>query len=328
MSVPNPNGEAATPSAPRALVTIVTPCFNESENVAELHARIKAVMEAEPYDWRHLFIDNASVDDTWAKIVVLCTQDKRVQGIRNTRNFGHIRSPYHGLVQAEGAAVIVMASDLQDPPELIANLLRCWEGGARTVVAVKTTTEEGALMAWVRRSYYAWVKSIADVELIENATGFGLYDRVVLDALAQIQDPYPYFRGLISEIGFKVDTVPYHQASRKRGFTKNNFFTLFDMAMLGMVKHSRVPLRLATLGGFLLSVFSLLAAAAYFVLKLLLWYQFPAGVAPVLIGVFFFSAVQLFFLGLIGEYVGMILLHVRNVPLVFELQRVNLPPKR
>lgn len=324
MSVPNPAGDA---SNRRPLVTIVTPCFNESENVVELHARIKAVMDAEPYDWRHLYIDNASVDDTWAKIVVLCTQESRVQGIRNARNFGHIRSPFHGLLQAEGACVVIMASDLQEPPELIPSLIRKWESGARTVVAVKTTNEEGAFMAFVRRTYYAWVKSIADVELIENATGFGLYDRVVLDALSRIQDPYPYFRGLISEIGFKVETVPYHQASRKRGFTKNNFFTLFDMAMLGMVKHSRVPLRLATLGGFLLSVCSLIAAAAYFVLKLVLWYQFPAGVAPVLIGVFFFSAVQLFFLGLIGEYVGMILLHVRNVPLVFELQRVNLPPR-
>jgi hypothetical protein len=227
------------------------------------------------------------------------------------------------MTQASGAAVISLVADLQDPPSLIPEFLRLWEDGSKVVAAVKIHSEESPLFFFIRKSYYRLVRAMADVDLIKDFTGFGLYDRKVMDILRTLDDPYPYFRGLISEIGFKPSLVPYVQPQRRRGFTKNNFYTLYDIAMLGITSHSRVPLRLATMMGFLLSALSLLVAFSYLVYKLLFWQSFSVGMAPLVIGLFLFSSVQLFFLGLLGEYLGNIQTQVLKRPRVVESERIN-----
>jgi polyisoprenyl-phosphate glycosyltransferase len=305
------------------LLSIVTPCYNEGENIEELYERIVAVMAKLPYDYEHICIDNASTDDTVPKLKALAAKDKRLKIIVNARNFGHIRSPYHALLQSNGDATILIASDLQDPPEMIADFVQKWEEGYKTVLAVKPESQESALMFFVRKSYYRLVSRISEVPLVQNATGAGLFDRVVIDVLRQLDDPYPYFRGLLCEIGFKIATVPFKQPRRQRGITKNNFYTLYDMAMLGITNHSKLPLRLMTMGGFAVSFLSLLTAVLYLVAKLLFWDSFQVGIAPLLIGIFFFGAVQLFFIGLLGEYIGSIHTKVRNMPLVIESERIN-----
>jgi len=305
-------------------ITVVTPCFNEEDNVEELYRQARAVLESIPdLDYDHIFIDNDSADRTVELLRGLAAQDKRVKVIVNARNFGHIRSPYHGLMQADGEAAILLVADLQDPPELMREFIARWREGAKVVVGVKPSADESRLMFTIRRMYYRMVTRIADVKLIQNFTGFGLYDRQVLDELRKIGDPYPYFRGLISEVGFAPVQVPYTQPRRQRGITSNNFYTLYDIAMLGITSHSRVPLRLATMAGFALSGLSLAVSLVYLVLKLIFWSEFSLGTAPVLIGMFFFASVQLFFIGLLGEYVGAILRHVSNRPLVVERERIN-----
>ncbi len=306
------------------LITVVTPCYNEAENVVELYEQIKAVFATQPnYRYEHLFIDNASQDETVALIKNLAATDNNVKLIVNVRNFGHVRSPYYGLLQAQGDAVIIMASDLQDPPQLIHDFLQKWQQGYKIVVGVKPQSQESKTMFFIRKLYYQLIAKISDVQLIKNFTGFGLYDQAVLEILRHINDPYPYFRGLISEIGFEVAKIPYLQPTRKRGISKNNFYTLYDIAMLGITSHSKVPLRLATMAGFLLSGLSFAAAMLFFVLKLLFWQHFPMGIAPLAISLFFFSSVQLFFIGLLGEYIGAIHTQVLNRPLVIEKERVN-----
>lgn len=306
------------------LITVVTPCYNEAENVVELYEQIKAVFATQPnYRYEHLFIDNASQDETVALIKNLAATNQNVKLIVNVRNFGHIRSPYYGLLQAQGDAVIIMASDLQDPPQLIHDFLQKWEQGYKIVAGVKPQSQESKTMFSLRKAYYRLISNISDVPLIQNFTGFGLYDQTVLEILRKINDPYPYFRGLISEIGFEVAEMPYLQPTRKRGISKNNFYTLYDIAMLGITSHSKVPLRLATMAGFLLSGLSFAAAMLFFVLKLLFWQHIPMGIAPLAISLFFFSSVQLFFIGLLGEYIGAIHTQVLNRPLVIEKERVN-----
>lgn len=305
------------------MISIVTPCYNEAENVQELYDRIAATMAKLPYEYEHICIDNASTDDTVARLKALAAQDKRLKVIVNARNFGHIRSPYYALLQARGDAVVAMASDLQDPPEMIEEFVRKWEQGYKTVLAVKPRSHESMLMAVVRKGYYGLIARISDVPLVQNATGAGLFDRAVIDILRQLDDPYPYFRGLICEIGFPIATVPFTQPRRRRGITKNNFYTLYDLAMLGITNHSKVPLRLMTMGGFAVSLLSLLTALVYLLAKLLFWDSFSIGVAPLLIGIFFFGAVQLFFIGLLGEYIGSIHTKVRKMPLVIESERIN-----
>ena len=307
----------------RRLISIITPCFNEEENVAELYRQAKAVMSSLDYDYEHIFIDNASRDRTVEVLRGLAREDRNVRVIVNARNFGHIRSPHHAFLQARGDAVISLVADMQDPPELMREFIKLWEQGFKVVQAVKTESEESAAMFLVRSTYYALVNKLSDVPLTKNTTGFGLYDRAVVEAVRKVDDPYPYFRGLVSDIGFESAKVTYKQPLRRRGFTKNNFYTLYDMAMLGITNHSKVPLRIATLLGFFLSFVSLVLAAGYFVAKLVLWRQFPLGTAPVLIGLFFFSSVQLFFIGVIGEYVGAIHTQVLKRPLVIERERIN-----
>ena len=307
----------------KKMISIVTPCYNEEENIDELYQRIAAVMATLPYDYEHICIDNASTDGTVKRIKELAAQDKRVKLIVNARNFGHIKSPYYAIQQSNGDACILIASDLQDPPEMIVGFVKKWEEGFKTVLAVKPESEESSLMFFLRKSYYRLITKISEVALVQNATGAGLFDRVVIDILRNIDDPYPYFRGLLCEIGFPIATVPFKQPRRQRGVTKNNFYTLYDIGMLGITNHSKVPLRLMAMSGFFLSFLSLLVAFMFFVAKLLFWDSFQLGTAPILIGIFFFGAIQAFFIGVLGEYIGSIHTQVRKMPLVVELERVN-----
>lgn len=313
----------------KKLISVVTPCFNESENVEELIERIRSIMTPlAQYDYEHLLIDNNSQDDTVEKIKQAALNDPHIRLIVNCRNFGHLRSPTHAFFQATGDAVIAMASDLQDPPELILEFLKHWESGLKIVIAVKPKSRETPLMFLLRRMYYRTIGKISDVPLIENFTGFGLYDREVVETIRSLNDPYPYFRGLIAELGYARAEIPFEQPQRIKGVTKNNFYTLYDIAMLGITSHSKVPLRLATMSGFLLSFISLLIAFGYGVAKLLYWDSFTLGMAPLVVGLFFFGSVQLFFIGLLGEYIGAIHRQVMKRPLVVEKERVNFPLPR
>lgn len=307
----------------RKLISIVTPCYNEEANIDELYQRIVEVMSRLDYDYEHIFIDNCSTDSSIVKLRALAAQDSRVKLILNARNFGHIRSPYYALLQARGDAAVLIASDLQDPPEMIEEFVKKWEEGFKTVMAVKPESEESRLMFIARRAYYRFVTRISEVPLVQNATGAGLFDRAVLDILKKIDDPYPYFRGLLCEIGFPIATVPFKQPRRLRGITSNNFYTLYDIAMLGITNHSKVPLRLMVMGGALLAGLSLLAAFGFLIAKLVFWNSFQIGIAPLLISLFFFSSVQILFLGMLGEYLGSVHTKIRNMPLVVELERVN-----
>ncbi len=305
-------------------ISIITPCYNEEENVTPLYERIEAVFRELPaYTWELIFIDNHSSDRTVAVLKALAAKDPRVKVIVNARNFGQVRSPYHALLQAYGDAVIAMSSDLQDPPEMIRDFLAKWEEGFKIVAAVKTEAQGSRLMWMVRQVYYRLNYAISDIQIIQNFTGFGLYDQRVVQVLREMDDPHPYFRGMISEIGFEVATIPFSQPRRARGVTKNNFYPLYDLAMLGITSHSKVPLRLATMGGFALSVLSMGISLTYLVLKLAFWYSFTVGVAPVLIGLFFSMSIQLFFIGLLGEYVAAIHTQVMKRPLVVEQERIN-----
>lgn len=309
---------------PRKLISVVTPCYNEEGNVDELYRRVAAQFAQLPdYDYEHIYIDNASTDATVAKVKALAAADPRVKLIVNTRNFGIIRSSNHALLQARGDAVVNMASDMQEPPELIVDFVRQWEAGYKVVVGVKPKSKETPLMFLLRRFYYATIGRIADVELVPNYTGFGLYDREVLEHMRRIDDPYPYFRGLIADLGYTRAEVPYVQPQRTRGVTKSNFYALYDMAMLGITSHSKLPLRLATMSGFALSALSLLLACVYLVLKLTYWNVFSFGMAPILIGFFFFASVQLFFIGILGEYIAAIHTQVLHRPMVVERERIN-----
>lgn len=307
----------------KKLISIVTPCYNEEDNIAELHSRVTEVMAALPYDYEHIFIDNASTDGTIGKIKEITVSDKRVKLIVNARNFGHIKSPYYGILQSSGDACILIASDLQDPPEMIIDFIEKWEKGFKTVLAVKPESEESYIMFFLRKSYYRFITRISEVPLVQNATGAGLFDRAVINILRDIEDPYPYFRGLLCEIGFPIATVPFRQPRRQRGVTKNNFYTLYDIAMLGITNHSKIPLRLMAMGGFLLSFLSLIVAITFLIAKILYWNSFQLGTAPMLIGIFFFGAIQTFFIGVLGEYVASIHTQVRKMPLVIEVERVN-----
>ena len=253
----------------KKLISIVTPCYNEEENIDELYQRIAAVMATLPYDYEHICIDNSSTDATVRKIKEIASQDKRVKLIVNARNFGHIKSPYYGMLQSSGDACILIASDLQDPPEMIAEFIKKWEEGYKTVLAVKPESDEHSIMFFLRKTYYRFITRISEVPLVQNATGAGLFDRAVVNILRSIQDPYPYFRGLLCEIGFPIATVPFKQPRRQRGVTKNNFYTLYDIAMLGITNHSKVPLRLATMLGFLVALSSFFVALVYLIYKII-----------------------------------------------------------
>ncbi len=306
-------------------ISIVSPCYNEEENIIPVYEEISKIMrnKLDKYEYEIIFIDNYSIDRTREIILGLCDKDNRVKAIFNAKNFGHIRSPFYGLMQATGDAVILIASDLQDPPGLIEEFLEKWEAGNKIVIAVKNKSEEKFLMRLFRNMYYKFTKKMSDVELVEHFTGYGIYDSAFIKILREVKDPYPYFRGLIAEIGYHYEVVYFTQPQRIRGITKNNFYTLYDMAMLGITSHSKVPLRIATMIGFLMSGISLIIAFAYLIIKIIFWNYFPLGLAPIMIGLFFFSSVQLFFIGLLGEYILSINTRTLNRPLVVEEKRIN-----
>lgn len=304
-------------------ISIVTPCFNEGENIEELCQRIKSVMENIQYEYEHICIDNCSTDNTVSKLKEIAKKDKHIKLIVNSRNFGGIRSPYHALLESNGDASVLLAADLQDPPEMIEEFVQKWEQGFKTVLAVKPESEESPVMFFLRRIYYKFITRISDVPLVQNSTGAGLFDRDVINILRSLNDPYPYFRGLVCDVGCPIATIPFRQPRRKRGVTSTNFYSLYDYAMLGITNHSKIPLRVMTMGGFMLSLASLVIAVCFLVAKLVYWDSFQLGMAPIVIGMFFIGAVQLFFLGILGEYIGAIHTQVQRRPLVIEKERLN-----
>lgn len=308
----------------KRMLSVISPCYNEEANVAELYRRLCDVFARYPeYEFECVFIDNALTDNTVGVLKAIAASDKRVKIIINTRNFGHIRSPYWGVMQTLGEATIYLASDLQDPPELIPQFIEAWQEGYKVVLATKPVSKTNPLMHRLRKTYYRVLDGISDVSIVKDTTGFGLYDKVVLDKVREINDPYPYFRGLICELGYEVKTIPFSQPRRLRGISKNNFYSLYDTAMLGVVSHSLVPIRLASFVGFSLGVLSVLAAFVFLALKLLYWDSFPIGIAPIVIGMFLMFGILLFFIGILGEYIGSIHTSVQRRPIVVERERVN-----
>jgi glycosyltransferase involved in cell wall biosynthesis len=307
------------------LITIITPCYNEVLNVREVHRRVRAVAaQLAEYRFDHLFVDNASKDGTIEVLREMAAEDPSVKVILNARNFGPDRSGMNALLQAQGDAVGSVAADLQDPPELFVEMIREWEKGSPIVAAIKSSSDESGLMYRIRTAYYRLVARLANVEVLEHFTGFGLYDRNVVEQIRKnFRDPYPYFRGMIAELGLPVAKVFYNQARRERGITKNNFYMLYDFAMLGITNLSKVPLRLVIFSGFVSALISFVLGVFYLVYKLLFWQNFTVGVAPVVLGLFFLGSVQLIALGIIGEYVGSIHTLVLNRPLVTEKERIN-----
>jgi glycosyltransferase involved in cell wall biosynthesis len=305
-------------------ISIITPTYNEVENITEWLKQVKAIIDQyNNYKFELIVIDNASTDGTQEQLRRLIDLEPRLKVILNSRNFGPIRSPFYGLLQGSGDAVICLAADLQDPPALISQMIEEWEQGAKAVVAIKDTSDESQAFFFIRKLYYRVVDRLADIQTIQNFTGFGLYDRAIVDYCRSIKDPYPYFRGLISEIGLPVKKISFHQPVRKRGFSNCNWYVLYDVAMLGITNFSKVPLRLAAILGFGTAFMSLVVAFCYLIYKLVFWRNFPLGTAPLVIGLFFFSSVQLFFIGILGEYIGAIHTQVLKRPLVVEKERIN-----
>jgi dolichol-phosphate mannosyltransferase len=309
----------------KKLMSIVSATFNEEDNVQELYERILTSIQPhiEQYNFEIIVIDNSSTDSTFARLKAIAVQDRRLKIIVNNRNFGHIRSPYYGIMQAQGEAVIYLASDLQDPPELIPQFIEQWEMGWKVIYAVKPTSQTSATFHLARRVYYRLLHSISEVELVSDTTGFGLYDKALVNHLRQINDPYPYLRGLVCELGYPIKTLPFEQPARKRGFSKNNIYTLYDIAMLGIVSHSMVPLRMAGMLGISIATCSFMAAIFYLTFKLVRWDSFPVGVAPLIIANLFLLGLILLFLSILGEYVGSMHTYLRGRPIVTERERVN-----
>lgn len=304
-------------------ISIVTPTFNEEDNIQKLCSSVKTEMDKLNIDYEHIVIDNCSTDKTIENLKEICIKDKNVKVIINARNFGHIKSPFHGILQSSGDACILMASDFQDPIELISTYIQKWQEGSKIVLGKKITSEENNLIFFFRKIFYKFLNRISETKLTENTTGSGIFDKSVINQLKNINDPYPYLRGLLNELSEEIDVVEFNQPKRLSGKTKNNIFTLYDIGMLGIIKHSRAPLRLVTFLGFVLSFFSLFTAFIYFVYKLIYWNSFDVGIAPLVIGIFGFASIQILLLGIIGEYVGILLIHLRNLPLVIEKERIN-----
>ncbi len=305
-------------------ITVVTPCFNEEANIRKCYSEVKSIFNSiDKYNYEHLFIDNASTDNTYSILEDISKNNHNVKVIRNSRNFGWIRSPYYGLLQAEGDAAVLLSADLQEPPALIPRFIQEWEDGGKSIIGVKKSSEESALMYKARELYYNISTSLSEINLIRNFHGFGLYDRDVLDILKDIKDPYPYFRGLIPYIGLEIRTVEYDQKVRSGGVTSGNFYSLYDAGILGLISHSKVPLRLATMLGFSCSILSLIVAFFYLLQKLVFWDTFTIGTAPLIIGLFFFCSIILLFIGILGEYVGFLHEKNRNYPIVIEKNRIN-----
>lgn len=306
-------------------ISIVVPCYNEEANIEALAQAIKDIFRHRLGSYRYeiIFIDNDSSDASRDIIRKLCAEDKDIKGILNAKNFGQFNSPYYGMLQSSGAAVILMAADFQDPVEMIPEYVRAWEEGYKIAIGIKKPSRENFLMYRFRSLYYKIIKTLSEVEQIEHFTGFGLYDKSFIEVLRRLDDPTPFLRGIVAELGFKRKEIPYEQPKRRAGRTSNNFYRLYDAAMLSITSYTKFGLRLATFVGAVSCVLSMAAAFVYLVLKLLYWDRFPAGMAPILIGMLFLGSVQIFFIGMIGEYVLTINHRVMKRPLVVEEERIN-----
>lgn len=305
-------------------LSIVSPCFNEVENIELFYTALCAVIDhIDGYEFEIIFIDNASTDGTVNILKKIAARDKRVKIIANIRNFGQVRSPYWGLMQSSGKATILIASDLQDPPEIIPLLINNWASGWKVVMAKKPKSRTNFLIHSARKLYYRLLKKISDFNVIEDANGFGLYDHQIISIIKDIKDPYPYLRGLICEIGFPIATVEYTQQRRNYGRSKSNFYHLYDVAMLGFINNSTLPLRITSIVGFVISICSFIACLAFVVLKILNWDNYTLGVATITSSIFFLFGMLFCFLGILGEYVASIFIQVRNRPIVIEKERIN-----
>ena len=306
-------------------ISILIPCYNEAENVGPISKAVTEIVERElsRYDYELVFIDNDSTDGTRDIIRGLCADNPRIKAILNARNFGQFNSPYYGMLQVTGDCVIEMVADFQDPVEMIPKYVHEWEKGYKIVIGIKTSSKENRLMYWLRSCYYKTIKKLSDVEQIEHFTGSGLYDREFIEVLRSLDDPTPFLRGIVAELGYRRKEIPYEQPRRRAGKTHNNFYRLYDAAMLSVTSYTKAGLRLATIFGSICAVVSMLIAMVYLVMKLIWWDRFPAGMAPMLIGMLFLGSVQLFFIGFLGEYIMSINQRVMKRPLVIEEERIN-----
>ncbi len=306
-------------------ISVLIPCYNEAENVGPISRAVTEILEKElpRYDYELVFIDNDSTDGTRDIIRGLCADNPRIKAILNARNFGQFNSPYYGMLQVTGDCVIEMVADFQDPVEMIPKYIREWEKGYKIVIGIKTSSKENRLMYWLRSCYYKTIKKLSDVEQIEHFTGSGLYDREFIEVLRSLDDPPPFLRGIVAELGYRRKEIPYEQPRRRAGKTHNNLYRLYDAAMLSVTSYTKAGLRLATIFGSICAVVSMLIALVYLVMKLIWWDRFPAGMAPMLIGMLFLGSVQLFFIGFLGEYIMSINQRVMKRPLVIEEERIN-----
>lgn len=306
-------------------ISVLVPTYNEEENVVPLSQAVVELFEQKlpEYQYELVFIDNCSTDSTRELLRVLCKQNKNIKAIFNAKNFGQFNSPYYGLLQTTGDATILLCADFQDPIDMIEKFVREWENGYKIVIGQKTSSKENKLMYFLRSVYYKLIRKFSDVEQIEHFTGFGLYDKSFIEVLRELKDPTPFLRGIVAELGFKRKDIPYEQQKRRAGKTSNNFFRLYDAAMLSFTSYTKIGLRLATFVGITCGGVSMIIAIVYLIMKLIYWDRFVAGMAPVLIGMFFLGSLQLVFIGLIGEYILSINARVMNRPLVIEEERVN-----
>lgn len=306
-------------------ISVLIPCYNEEENVVAISKAVEDILNKELsyYDYEIVFIDNCSVDKTRPLLRELCKNNKKIKAIFNARNFGQFNSPYYGIMQCNGDCVVSLCCDFQDPVELIPELVKKWEDGAKIVSAIKVTSDEDKIVRFLRTCYYKMIHKMSQVEQIEHFTGFGLYDKSFIEVLRNLHDPTPFLRGIVAELGFRRVNIPYRQAKRKAGKTHNNWYSLFDAAMLSFTSYTKVGLRFATIGGFIVAICCIIISIVYFVLKLLNWNHFQAGTIPLTIGIFFIGGMQLFFTGFLGEYIMSINNRIMNRPLVIEEERIN-----
>ena len=305
-------------------ISILVPCYNEEENVEPIsQSIIKELEKLDNYDYELVFIDNCSTDNTRKIIKELCDKNNKIKAILNAKNFGQFNSPYYGLLQTTGDCTILMCADFQDPVEMIPQFVKEWENGYKIVIGIKNKSKENKIMYFLRSCYYKIIKKMSTTEQIEHFTGFGLYDRKFINVLKQLDDPTPFLRGIVAELGFKRKEIPYEQAKRKAGKTHNNFYSLYDAAMLSFTSYTKVGLRLATLIGTIISIISFIIGIIYLILKLIYWERFAAGTIPILIGMCFLGAIQLFFIGFLGEYILSMNSRIMKRPLVIEEERVN-----
>ena len=306
-------------------ISVMIPCYNEEENARPIYTAVKdqLTQNCPSYDYEILFIDNKSQDQTRKILREICAEDSNVKAIFNVKNFGQFNSPYYALLQTSGDCTITMCADFQDPPELIPQFVAAWEEGYKIVIGRKTKSRENPLLFWARGVYYKMLRKMSSTEIIEQFTGFGLYDKSFVETLRQLNDPTPFMRGLVAELGPERKEIEYEQPKRRAGKTHNNFFTLYDAAMLSFTSYTKSGLRIATFAGFIIAFLSFLFGMVYLVLKLLFWNSFTAGYAPMMISVFFLGGLLLSFLGFLGEYVMAINIRVMNRPLVVEEERIN-----